>query len=123
MKQTKTVKRLLTALFAAAALSLAACGGGGDDSTPSVNVINPNDGFVTQAEAESIKLGMTPAQVAAILGQPRVNAFNTVYYVGEKFNGRPTFWVVTYDPNTNGARTIARFYADGDQDRISIWNL
>ena len=68
MNQTKTAKRLLTILIAAAAMSLAACGGGGSgDSLPEGKVGTVGDG-VNAAEFEAIKCGMNKDQVNAIVG-------------------------------------------------------
>lgn len=72
MNQTKTAKRLLTVLIAAAALSLAACGGGDSGSAttgdlPSGKVGTVGDG-VNAAEFEAIQCGMNKDQVTAIVG-------------------------------------------------------
>lgn len=65
MNQTKTAKRLLTILIAAAALSLAACGGGdnGANDTPQT---------ASQA-ATGVTASMTPEQAIALFGPPAVN--------------------------------------------------
>ncbi len=69
MKTTNTFKRLLTVLFAAAAMSLAACGGGdsGGDSLPEGKVGTVGDG-VNTAEFSAIQCGMSRVQVITITG-------------------------------------------------------
>lgn len=72
MNQTKTTKRLLTILIAAAAMSLAACGGGDSGSAttgdlPSGKVGTVGDGL-NAAEFEAIQCGMNKDQVTAIVG-------------------------------------------------------
>lgn len=72
MNQTKTAKRLLTVLIAAAAVSLAACGGGDSGGAtsgdlPAGKVGTVGDG-VNAAEFEAIKCGMNKDQVNAIVG-------------------------------------------------------
>lgn len=72
MNQTKTAKRLLTVLIAAAAMSIAACGGGDSGSAtagdlPSGKVGTVGDG-INAAEFEAIQCGMNKDQVTAIVG-------------------------------------------------------
>lgn len=72
MNQTKTAKRLLTILIAAAGLSLSACGGGDSGSAtsgdlPSGKVGTVGDGM-NAAEFEAIQCGMNKDQVMAIVG-------------------------------------------------------
>ena len=72
MKNTNTIKRLLTVLLAAAAMSLAACGGGDGGSAttgelPSGKVGTVGDGL-NAAEFEAIQCGMNKDQVMAIVG-------------------------------------------------------
>lgn len=72
MKTTNTFQRLLTVLFAAAAMSLAACGGGDSGSAttgdlPSGKVGTVGDGM-NAAEFEAIQCGMNKDQVMAIVG-------------------------------------------------------
>ena len=72
MNQTKTAKRLLTILFAVAAMSLAACGGGDSGSAtsgdlPSGKVGTVGDGM-NAAEFEALQCGMNKDQVMAIVG-------------------------------------------------------
>ena len=78
MNQTKTAKRLLTILIAAAAMSLVACGGGGDnDSLPAGKVGTVGDGM-NAAEFEAIQCGMNKDQVMAIVGDaPTIIAQDT----------------------------------------------
>lgn len=72
MKTMNTFKRLLSVLFAAAAMSLAACGGGDSGSAtsgdlPSGKVGTVGDGM-NAAEFEAIQCGMNKDQVTAIVG-------------------------------------------------------
>lgn len=71
MKQIKTAKRLLILLFAAASLSLVACGGGDGDSTesllPAGKVGTVGDG-VNASEYNALQCGMNKDQVQAIIG-------------------------------------------------------
>lgn len=72
MKTMNTFKRLLTVLFSAAAMSLAACGGGDSGSEtagdlPSGKVGTVGDGM-NAAEFEAIQCGMNKDQVLAIVG-------------------------------------------------------
>lgn len=77
MNQTKTAKRLLTILIAAAAMSLAACGGGGSgDSLPEGKVGTVGDG-VNAAEFAAIQCGMNREQVIAITGDGPNKDFGT----------------------------------------------
>ena len=84
MNQTKTAKRLLTVLIAAAALSLAACGGGDSGSAttgdlPSGKVGTVGDGM-NAAEFEAIQCGMNKDQVMAIVGDgPTVTAGDVLW--------------------------------------------
>lgn len=72
MKTMNTFKRLLSVLLAAAAMSLAACGGGDSGSAtsgdlPSGKVGTVGDGM-NAAEFESIQCSMNKDQVTAIVG-------------------------------------------------------
>ena len=89
MNQTKTAKRLLTVLIAAAAMSLAACGGGGDsgDSLPEGKVGTVGDG-VNAAEFAAIQCGMNKDQIIAITGDGPNASYN---------NGQGLGWTLT-DP-------------------------
>jgi outer membrane protein assembly factor BamE (lipoprotein component of BamABCDE complex) len=72
MNQTKTAKRLLTILIAAAAMSLTACGGGSDSNDigsvlPKGTVRTTGDG-INQSEYDAVVCGMSREQVQAIIG-------------------------------------------------------
>lgn len=65
MNQTKTTKRLLTILIAAAAMSLVACGGGTSGA---------NDAPKTATQAsQSVTATTTPEQAIAAFGTPSQN--------------------------------------------------
>jgi hypothetical protein len=71
MNQTKTAKRLLTVLIAAAAMSLAACGGGDSGSPASLlpaGAVGTKGDNVNLSEYEAITGGMNMDQVKAIVG-------------------------------------------------------
>ena len=88
MNQTKTAKRLLTVLIAAAAMSLAACGGGGSgDSLPEGKVGTVGDG-VNAAEFAAIQCGMNADQIIAITGDGPSESYG---------NGQGLGWTLT-DP-------------------------
>ncbi len=84
MKNTKTFQRLLTVLFAAAAMSLTACGGGDGGSAtsgdlPSGKVGTVGDGM-NAAEFEAIQCGMNKDQVMAIVGDGPTADLNGVVW-------------------------------------------
>ena len=88
MNQTKTAKRLLTILIAAAAMSLTACGGGSDSSDigsvlPKGAVGTNGDG-INQSEYKAIACGMSTEQVQAIIGDLPTTVVSS------------TFWAYTY---------------------------
>ena len=89
MNQTKTAKRLLTLLIVAAAMSLAACGGGdsGGDSLPEGKVGTVGDG-VNAAEFAAIQCGMNKDQIIAVTGDGPSASYN---------NGQGLGWTLT-DP-------------------------
>jgi len=76
MKNTNTIKRFLTVLLAAAAMSLAACDGGdsGGDSLPEGKVGTVGDG-VNAAEFAAIQCGMNKDQVTAIVVDSPTSTF------------------------------------------------
>lgn len=89
MKTMNTFKRLLTVLLAAAAMSLAACGGGdsGGDSLPEGKVGTVGDG-VNAAEFAAIQCGMNKDQIIAITGDGPSASYG---------NGQGLGWTLT-DP-------------------------
>ena len=99
MKQTKTAKRLLTILIAAAALALTACGGGSSDTTegvlPAGKVGTVGDG-VNAEEYNALQCGMTKDQVQAIIGdlQTSISTDNAIW-----FYKYPTYSVSVWFPS------------------------
>lgn len=86
MNQTKTAKRLLTILIAAAAVSLAGCGGGGDGNSteavlPAGKVGTAGDG-VNANEYNALQCGMSKDQVQAIIGDmpTSLSTDNTIWF-------------------------------------------
>ena len=72
MNQTKTAKRLLTILIAAAAMSLAACGGGTSSNDPAgvlaAGAVGTKGDGVNASEYAALACGMNKDQVQAIIG-------------------------------------------------------
>ena len=93
MNQTKTAKRLLTVLIAAAALSLTGCGGGDSGSAttgelPSGKVGTVGDGL-NAAEFEAIQCGMNKDQVSAIVGDGPTSTLGELvwnYAIGSNYS-------------------------------------
>ena len=93
MNQTNTTKRLLTILIAAAAMSLAACGGGDSGSAtsgdlPSGKVGTVGDGM-NAAEFEAIQCGMNKDQVMAIVGDGPTSTLGELvwnYAIGSNYS-------------------------------------
>lgn len=98
MNHTKTAKYLLTILVAAAALSLAACGGGdsGGNALPAGKVGTVGDG-VNAAEFEAVQCGMNKDQVTAIIGDaPTVIGGDVVW----NWNYPATFTQIAFNTPT-----------------------